>query len=83
MKERDCRKSRAFPHSAAAEPRSEMRGRSIRGFMLPAAGRAAGTFGVMRRKGEFNLQVQQLNSFSLQRSEMFIATNARPKISLR
>jgi hypothetical protein len=30
--------------------------------------------------GEFNLQGQQLNSFSLQRSEMFIATSARPRI---
>src|SRR5438445_8601525 len=34
-------------------------------------------------KGEFNLQVQQLNLFSLQRSEMFIATSTRPPISLR
>ena len=33
--------------------------------------------------GEFNLQGQQLNSFSLQRSEMFLATSAGPKISLR
>ncbi len=31
---------------------------------------------------EFNLQVQQLNWFSLQWSEMFIATNANPKDSL-
>ena len=29
--------------------------------------------------GEFNLQVQQWNSFSLQRSEMFIATGIHPK----
>jgi|ERR1700730_612760 len=29
--------------------------------------------------GEFNLQVQQWNSFSLQRSEMFIATRIYPK----
>ncbi|HEY2974587.1 MAG TPA: hypothetical protein VGJ48_18880 [Pyrinomonadaceae bacterium] len=29
--------------------------------------------------GEFNLQVQQWNSFSLQRSEMFIATSAPAK----
>src|ERR1700730_52262 len=29
--------------------------------------------------GEFNLQVQQWNSFSLQRSDMFIATSAHPK----
>jgi len=29
--------------------------------------------------GEFNLQVQQWNSFSLQRSEMFIATRILPK----
>jgi len=33
--------------------------------------------------GEFNLQVQQSNSVSLQRSEMSIAMSARPKISLR
>ena len=31
---------------------------------------------------EFNLQVQQWNSFSLQRSEMFIATSAYPKFLL-
>ncbi len=31
---------------------------------------------------EFKLEVQQ-NSFSLQRSEMFMATSARSKISLR
>jgi hypothetical protein len=29
--------------------------------------------------GEFKLQVQQWNSFSLRRSEMLIATSARPK----
>ena len=33
--------------------------------------------------GEFKLGMQQGNSFSLQRSEMFIATSAHVKISLR
>jgi hypothetical protein len=31
--------------------------------------------------GEFNLQVQQLNSFSLQRSDMFIATGTRRNLA--
>jgi len=34
-------------------------------------------------KGGFKLQVQQVNSFSLQRSEMFIAAGAQPKTSVR
>jgi len=34
-------------------------------------------------KGEFKFEVQQVNSFSLQRSGVFIATGARSKISLR
>jgi hypothetical protein len=32
-------------------------------------------------KGEFSLQVQQWNSFSLQRSEMFIANEHTPQKS--
>ena len=31
------------------------------------------------RNGEFNLQLQQWNPFSLQRSEMFIAMGIHPK----